>query len=127
MSFLQENPEPGLRPLCRPEEIPPGTTASFPAIEEGARDLFAVHHFREGIMIYVNACPHLGVPLDWLPGQFLTLDGTRIMCATHGAEFRIIDGYCVRGPCRGDALTKVQCTIEGGMIMVPADAGRVTP
>ena len=124
MSPLPEPPGVRARPLCRPEEIPPGATAAFPPAAEDACGLFAVHHFRDGIMIYVNACPHLGVPLDWLPGQFLTLDGTRIMCATHGAEFRIVDGFCVRGPCRGDALTKVPSTIEDGMIMVSADAGR---
>jgi len=105
-----------LRPLCPVAEIPPGATRAFPG-------LFAVHHFREGILLYINACPHLGVPLDWLPGQFLTPDGTRLMCATHGAEFRIVDGFCVKGPCRGDSLTKVPCTVIDNMIMVAADAG----
>jgi nitrite reductase/ring-hydroxylating ferredoxin subunit len=61
--------------------------------------------------------------LDWIEGQFLNLEGTRIMCATHGAEFQIKDGLCVRGPCRGDVLTKVACTIEDGVIIVPAAAG----
>jgi nitrite reductase/ring-hydroxylating ferredoxin subunit len=111
------------RALCRADEIPPGGTAAFAPTEGAAHGLFAVHHFREGVLLYINACPHLGVPLDWQPGKFLTVDGTRIMCATHGAEFRISDGYCVRGPCRGDSLTKVACTIEGDIIMVPADAG----
>jgi nitrite reductase/ring-hydroxylating ferredoxin subunit len=69
-------------------------------------------------LLYVNSCPHLGVPLDWLPGQFLTTDGTRIMCATHGAEFRISDGHCVKGPCRGEALTKVPYTVRDDLIMI---------
>ncbi len=110
----------GLRPLCPASDIPPGSTAAFPPHAGAPHGLFAVHHFRDGIVVYVNACPHLGVPLDWLPGQFLNLDGTRIMCATHGAEFRINDGMCVRGPCRGDALTKVPSTIEDGILKVPA-------
>ncbi len=112
-----------MRTLCPATDIPPGATRAFPAEAGAAHGLFAVHHFREGILLYVNACPHLGVPLDWLPGQFLTLDGTRLLCATHGAEFRISDGYCVRGPCRGDHLTKVPCTVENNMLMVAADAG----
>jgi nitrite reductase/ring-hydroxylating ferredoxin subunit len=115
---------PGRRALCPPAEIPPGTTRAFPAADGCAHGLFAVHHFRDGILLYVNACPHLGVPLDWLPDQFLTLDGTRIICATHGAEFRISDGYCVRGPCRGESLTKVPSTVVNNVIMVRADAGR---
>ena len=102
--------------------MPPGQTRGFAPAREGGPGLFAVHHFREGILVYINSCPHLGVPLDWVEGRFLNLDGTRIMCATHGAEFRINDGMCVRGPCRGDALTKVPCTIENGIVMVPPEA-----
>ncbi len=113
------------RALCAPADIPPGATAGFPAAEGAPHGLFAVHHFRDGILFYVNACPHLGVPLDWLPGQFLSLDGTRIVCATHGAEFRISDGYCLKGPCRGERLTKVPSNVVDNMIMVPADAGHV--
>jgi nitrite reductase/ring-hydroxylating ferredoxin subunit len=113
----------GERALCAPADIPPGATGAFPAAAGAAHGLFAVHHFREGILLYVNRCPHLGVPLDWLPGQFLTTDGARIMCATHGAEFRISDGYCVKGPCRGEALTKVPCTVRDNLIRVPARAG----
>lgn len=112
-----------LRPLCPASDIPPGGTRAFAARGEAGRGLFAVHHFREGILLYINACPHLGVPLDWLPGQFLNADGTRLMCATHGAEFRIVDGHCVKGPCRGESLTKVPSTVIDNMIMVPADAG----
>lgn len=115
-----------LRRLCPAADIPPGATAAFdPENPDTHVGLFAVHHFREGIRVYLNLCPHLGVPLDWRPGQFLSLDGARIVCATHGAEFRISDGLCLRGPCRGDALTKVPSTIEGGMLMVPASAGRM--
>jgi nitrite reductase/ring-hydroxylating ferredoxin subunit len=113
-----------MRILCPAADIPPGATRAFPAEDGAAHGLFAVHHFRDGILLYINACPHLGVPLDWLPGQFLTLDGTRLLCAMHGAEFRISDGHCVRGPCRGDHLTKVPCTIENNMLMVADDAGQ---
>jgi nitrite reductase/ring-hydroxylating ferredoxin subunit len=111
-----------MRPLCPPADIPPGATRAFPPAEGDAHGIFAVHHFREGVLFYVNACPHLGVPLDWLPGQFLTLDGTRIVCATHGAEFRISDGYCLRGPCRGESLTKVPSTVVDDVIYVADDA-----
>jgi nitrite reductase/ring-hydroxylating ferredoxin subunit len=109
-----------MRPLCPAADIPPGATRSFPSGDPAIPGLFAVHHFREGLLIYRNACPHLGVPLDWAPGQFLNTDGTLILCATHGAEFRISDGYCVRGPCRGEALVSVACAVVDGMLMVVA-------
>jgi nitrite reductase/ring-hydroxylating ferredoxin subunit len=109
---------PSWRPLCPAADIPPGGTAAFPADAAGAPGLFAVHHFRDGLLIYRNACPHLGVPLDWAPGKFLNLDGTLIVCATHGAEFRIADGLCLRGPCRGEKLTAMPGRIVAGVLMV---------
>ena len=47
----------------------------------------------------------------------------RIVCSTHGAEFRIEDGLCIGGPCRGDRLESVPAHIERGVIMVPENAG----
>ena len=71
----------------------------------------------------VNSCPHLGVPLDWVPDRFLSPSGDRIVCATHGAEFRVTDGQCTHGPCLGDRLEPVMIEIKAGVIFVPKDAG----
>ena len=71
----------------------------------------------------MNACPHLGVALDGSPGRFLTGDGERIACSTHGALFRVEDGRCLSGPCAGDRLEQVPATIQGGVLLVPDDAG----
>jgi nitrite reductase/ring-hydroxylating ferredoxin subunit len=105
-----------MQALCPLSDLPPGASAGF---EMG---VFAVHA-PNGIVVYQNACPHLGVPLDWLPGRFLNQDGTRIVCATHGAEFLIDTGLCVRGPCKGDCLTRVPFSLVNGMLMVPGGAG----
>jgi nitrite reductase/ring-hydroxylating ferredoxin subunit len=78
------------------------------------------------VMTYLNACPHLGVPLDWLPGKFMSADGQFIVCAMHGAEFRPQDGVCLRGPCRGDRLTAVPCEVRDGEVFVSRDAGVTT-
>ena len=75
------------------------------------------------VFVYVNSCPHIGTPLDWAPDRFLSADGSRIVCATHGAEFSIEDGVCVRGPCLGDRLEPVMIQIKDGIILVPEDAG----
>jgi nitrite reductase/ring-hydroxylating ferredoxin subunit len=72
----------------------------------------------------VNSCPHIGTPLDWMPDRFLSADGSRIVCATHGAEFRITDGECLRGPCFGERLERVVIQIKDGTVYVPEDAGR---
>lgn len=110
------------RPLCRVEDIPDGTGKGFPPAPGGFTGLMAI---RQGdtVFVYVNSCPHIGTPLDWTPDRFLSADGRRIVCATHGAEFGIADGVCIRGPCAGDRLEPVTFEIRGGMIYVPSDAG----
>ena len=41
-----------------------------------------------------------------MPDRFLSADGSLIVCATHGAEFRITDGECLRGPCSAIAWNR---------------------
>lgn len=56
------------------------------------------------LVAYVNACPHVGLPLHNVRGELLVRDGV-LVCYAHGACFRLEDGACVGGPCAGDALT----------------------
>ena len=65
---------------------------------------------------YLNSCPHTRGPLDWIEGQFLDLAKQHIVCATHGALFRISDGHCIAGPCAGDSLTPVALALRDGAI-----------
>lgn len=100
------------------EDLADGTARAF-AFEgpEGAIDGLLV---RRGATVaaYVNRCPHLGTPLDWTPGQFLSTDGSHIVCATHGAQFRIEDGYCFGGPCAGRSLKPVAIEIRNGAVIL---------
>ncbi len=114
--------DPALRALCRVEDIPNGGSRGFPAVRAGVPGLFAVRR-RGKIYVYVNRCPHLGIPLDWARDRFLTAGGARIICATHGAEFAIEDGVCLRGPCLGAGLEPVMMRVEDGVLLVPQDAG----
>jgi nitrite reductase/ring-hydroxylating ferredoxin subunit len=99
------------RPLCHLTDLPQGIAMAV------APGLIAIR-LADCVMVYLNACPHLGVPLDWLPGKFMSADGRHLVCATHGAEFRPADGLCVRGPCRGDSLTPVLCEVRDGVVRV---------
>lgn len=117
-----DGPAPRLRALCRIDDIPDGGAKGFGPGPGGFTGLFAVRRGQE-VVVYVNACPHIGVPLDWTPDRFLSGDGSRIVCATHGAEFRIGDGLCLRGPCLGDRLEAVMIQINDGVVLVPEDAG----
>jgi len=104
--------------LCRLDEIPDGEGRGFTIGEGEARTLIAV--FRQGGRVhgYINSCPHIGTPLDMIPDRFLTLDKRHILCATHGARFRIHDGYCFAGPCRGERLKTIAVRIAQGSVVL---------
>ncbi len=106
------------RILCRLDEIPDPGSKGFEFGEgAGLRSIFVVRAGSE-VHAYENSCPHTDGPLDWVPDQFLTLEKDMIQCATHGAVFRIEDGYCIAGPCTGDSLTPIPARIEGDSVAV---------
>ena len=98
--------------LCALADLAEGVPRGLTAPGDEPLDLLVM---RQGgrIVAYVNRCPHRGTPLDWAPDRFLTPDGRHFQCATHGARFRIADGYCVAGPCRGERLRAVPVRVEG--------------
>lgn len=99
-------------PLCRLAEIADGEGRGFSIGEVAERlELFVVRA-GDAAYAYVNACPHQGTPLDWGGfdggGRFVSAATGNILCATHGAEFRVEDGTCLAGPCAGDSLQAVR-------------------
>jgi nitrite reductase/ring-hydroxylating ferredoxin subunit len=98
------------------QELPDGVSRGF-AVETaaGVQDIFVVHK-NARVVAYRNSCPHTGGPLDWVPDQFLSLDGSLIQCATHDARFRIEDGVCVAGPCVGRQLSLVTTVVVKGVV-----------
>jgi nitrite reductase/ring-hydroxylating ferredoxin subunit len=111
-----------LRPLCRLTDIPDGGARGFPAPPGGFIGLFAVRRGQQ-VFVYLNACAHVGVPLNLAPDRFLSADASRIVCAAHGAEFAVADGLCTAGPCLGARLEAVMIELRDGTVFVPADAG----
>jgi nitrite reductase/ring-hydroxylating ferredoxin subunit len=107
--------------LCQLEEFPPGSSRGFTVVTpDGTEDIFLVRA-SACIVAYRNSCPHTGGPLDWVPDQFLSLDGDLIQCATHDALFRIDDGVCVKGPCTGQSLQAITVEVEGKQVSVILD------
>jgi nitrite reductase/ring-hydroxylating ferredoxin subunit len=89
--------------LCAPDELAEGQSRGFEIAEE---KLLAVR--KDGqLYAYRNRCPHRGIPLEWLPDQFLDNSASLIQCATHGALFLIESGECVAGPCAGQSLQEL--------------------
>lgn len=102
--------------LCRVDDIAdPGAKGFSIGSGENRRDIFVVRA-QGRIYGFVNSCPHIGTPLDFLPDRFLTQDGAQILCSTHGARFEIATGRCVAGPCPGRFLPPVPVKVDKGLI-----------
>jgi nitrite reductase/ring-hydroxylating ferredoxin subunit len=112
-----ENRETRHNPLCTLDSIPDGSARGF-ALDEDTPILVV----RQGdkAYAYINRCPHIGVQLNWLPDEFMSLDGAYLQCSLHGAQFRIEDGFCLRGPCLGRFLEPVPIRTDQGRISVIA-------
>ena len=111
-------PEPGTT-LCTLAEIP----------DKGARevvfgegyDCFRVLLLRsgDGVRAYRNRCAHVHIPLNYEPDLFHVLDGEVLMCAHHGAMYRIETGECFDGPCAGARLSAIPVEIaQDGHVMI---------
>ena len=75
------------------------------------------------VFAYVNTCPHYDrAPLGWKKDAFLNHARDHIMCAAHGALFRIADGACVIGPCLGQHLTAIPVQVQGGEVLAQLPA-----
>jgi nitrite reductase/ring-hydroxylating ferredoxin subunit len=108
--------------LCALADIPDGASRGFTIARADGASLrvFAVRR-GETVHAYLNRCPHRGTPLDWRPDDFLDREGRNIVCATHGAIFRVEDGVCIAGPCAGDQLTPLPLERRGDDLHAPAD------
>ncbi|KZB71351.1 MULTISPECIES: Rieske (2Fe-2S) protein [Thalassospira] len=83
----------------------------------GGTGIFVVRS-GDDVFGYINSCPHIGVPLDMEPDEFISDFGDEIICSTHGARFRIEDGECVSGPCAGDMLEPVAVKIKDDQVIL---------
>ncbi|MEQ9813328.1 MAG: Rieske 2Fe-2S domain-containing protein [Azospirillaceae bacterium] len=102
--------------LFRLAGIPDGTARGAVLGEGTARLEVLVHRSGNTVRAYENRCPHLGTPLDWVPDRFMSADGRHLQCATHGAIFRIADGFCLAGPCAGARLRALTVAVRDGWV-----------
>jgi nitrite reductase/ring-hydroxylating ferredoxin subunit len=104
--------------LCRADEVGEGRARGFVVGEGYARRDIVVVRRQSVLYVYVNSCPHQGTPLETFPDRFLSEDGTQLICSTHGARFRVEDGYCVSGPCEGRLLRAVPFAMVDGNVVI---------
>ena len=98
------------RVFCRVDEIPDnGAISVHVDSSTGGFDIILMRQGGE-VFGYHNECPHQGRNLDYAPGKFLVKEGC-IMCAAHGALFKVASGERVAGPC-STGLVRVPLRIE---------------
>ena len=78
---------------------------------------FAIR-YQQKVYAYVNQCAHVPVELDWNEGDFFNTSKDFLICATHGAEYRPKDGYCVIGPCQGKRLKPIEVLERENQIFI---------
>lgn len=109
----------------------PGTSLGpLDAIADGAakefvfgmgRRVFSMLVVRRGdaARAYVNACPHVWLPLNYRHREVLNGDGERLVCSNHFAEFSVEDGAAISGPVEaGCRLTVVPVHVDAAGILL---------
>ena len=104
--------------ICAVEEIPEGGCKEIRYGEGAYAFSLLVHRSGAQVKVYVNRCPHFALPLNVRPGEFVMLDGERVMCALHGAVFRLDTGYCEAGPAASSSLESVEVVVRDGSVCV---------
>lgn len=92
--------------LIHRDDLPKSGIVALDAVINGENESILLHCEGGNVFAWLNVCPHEGRRLDYAPGKFL-IDKDRLVCAAHGASFRLADGFCVSGPCRGSSLREV--------------------
>jgi nitrite reductase/ring-hydroxylating ferredoxin subunit len=117
MTFSEETID-----ICALDDIPDGGSRGFLPDKRG-RDRILVVRQGDRVYGYVNNCPHYDrAPLGWKTDEFLSGDRKHIMCAAHGALFRIHDGACIVGPCLGQNLVSVPLETRRGNVVLESAA-----
>lgn len=104
------------QPVAREEQVPEGRALPV----QTPRGPALLYRWQGEIRAFLNSCPHVGTPLDMVPGRVFTADGTQLICATHAALFEPGTGLCTAGPCRGRSLTAVPIRLADGQVWLEA-------
>ncbi len=101
--------------LCSMDQITDGGAVEVRVPGPPVR-FVAVLRIGDEARAFINTCPHAGRPLNAGPDQFLFSAGGDLVCAVHGATFRVTDGECVGGPCVGARLKAWPVEVEDGLV-----------
>lgn len=87
------------------QSLAEGETTVFQYCDEaGMPSEGLVVRYEGRLHAFKNMCRHQPLTLDYGDGDFLTDDGSYLLCRNHGALFEPDTGLCVSGPCTGASL-----------------------
>lgn len=95
-----------------------GSFVEMEAVLNGDAESLILYRDGQQVRAWLNVCPHAGRRLDWAPGKFLKSREGHLVCAVHGATFELVNGDCIAGPCRGDALRSVAVEVRDGQVVL---------
>jgi nitrite reductase/ring-hydroxylating ferredoxin subunit len=112
------------RRICAASELENGGKGvRFWVLVDGGRlPAFVIRHAGQA-RAYLNRCAHIGVELDWNPGEFFDEDRRYLVCATHGACYDPATGRCVSGRCAGRGLTALAVEESGAEVRLATEIG----
>lgn len=92
-----------------------------PDVHGRPREALVVRGTDGELRCYLNRCQHLPVPLDGGSRDFFDASGEHLLCGTHGALYRVDDGYCFEGPCEGASLEPLAFRVrdDGSIVVDP--------
>jgi nitrite reductase/ring-hydroxylating ferredoxin subunit len=108
-------PRPGDR-LCAEADVPADGGREVVQGEGEYAFRIVLLRWNGGIRAYRNRCAHVHIPLNYEPGTFHVLEGGVLMCAHHGAMYRIETGDCFDGPCERSSLTAIPVAVRDGLV-----------
>lgn len=98
----------GKRLICDAAALVEGGEGVRFTVRRGDEELSAfVVRFGGLVHGFLNRCAHIPVEMDWQEGRFFDSGGLYLICSTHGATYHPESGFCIRGPCKGQSLTRV--------------------
>jgi nitrite reductase/ring-hydroxylating ferredoxin subunit len=103
--------------ICPVKSIERGEAKAFSLSrvdEEGGARPFSIVVIRtndDGVVGYINSCPHARIWLNFGAGEFFNADRTLLKCGRHGSLFEIETGVCVEGPCSGKSLEPIALAV----------------
>lgn len=107
--------------VCASDALPFGvvkTVAISPDEHGHPREAIVLRDQDSALRAYVNRCMHIDIPLDGGSRDFLTKDKKHLACGTHGAWYRLHDGFCIAGPCLGESLEPCDVAVEEGNVFI---------